>query len=235
MSAIDNITKLGQKLYFTVNGSTSSATGESLTKFQNNLIMAFNLYLDELDTEAYWNNLRVNNYELATISNTADYSFELPEEYRAPVVNQYKYVKVISSDGTRLASFKLVDPSQVSDDDPTSAISTERATFVGRNIVLSRAPHDTEVGSTLILDVVKYHPRLTTTDDEGISLLPSEQLGVLGMAKNTTLSNVTKVALTPAFTQKYKDELNKQVAINNATNENYDAQYDNYGYVTGLW
>lgn len=235
MAAIDRITDLAQDVYFTINGSENDDEGDDLTTFQNEFIRAFNLFLDEYETEAYWNKLRENDYELATISDTTTYSFELPEDYRTPVFNQNKYVKVIASDGTRLASFKLVDPSQTSNDDPYGEIATDRATFVGRNIVLSRPLKDTEVGSTLKLDAVQYHPRLTRTDDSGIDLLPSKQLAVLGIAKNMTLSNVTKVALSPSFAQKYKNELDKQVTMNNLTNENYDAQFDNYGYVTGVW
>lgn len=235
MSALTNITNLAQDVYFSINGTENDDDGDDLTTFQNDFIRGFNLWLDEYETEAYWSKLRENGYELATISNTSVYSFELPEEYRTPIFNQNKYVKIVATDGTVLASFKLVDPSQTSNDDPDAAYTPNRAAFVGGHIVLSRAPNDTEVGSKLILDVVQYHPRLTTTDDSGIALLPSRQLAVYGISKNMTLSNVTKVALSPSFAQKYKNELDKQIAINNATNESYDAQFSNYGYVTGVW
>lgn len=235
MSAIDNITELAQDVYFTINGTENDDTDEDLVIFQNDFIRGFNLWLDEYETETYWNKLRENNYELATITDTTTYSFELPEEYRTPVFNQYKFVKIVDTDGTRLSSFKLVDPSQLSNDDPYMAEYALRATFVGGNIVLSRAPNDTEVGSKLILDVVQYHPRLTRTDDTAIALLPSRQLAVLGVAKNMALSNVTKVALSPSFAQKYKNELDKQLMNNNITNENYDAQFIDYSYIGGIW
>ena len=235
MSAIDTITNLAQDVYFTINGTENDDDGDDLTVFQNDFIRGFNLWLDEYETETYWNKLRENNYELATITNTTTYSFALPEEYRTPVFNQYKFVKIVDSDGNRLSSFKLVDPSQLSNDDPYMAEYALRATFVGGNIVLSRAPNDTEVGSKLILDVVQYHPRLTRTDDSAIELLPSRQLAVLGVAKNMTLSNVTKVALSPSFAQKYKNELDKQIMNNNITNENYDAQFADYSYIGGIW
>ena len=235
MAALDNITELAQDTYFTINGTENDDDGEDLTIFQNDFIRGFNLWKDEYETEAYWNKLRENNYELATITNTTTYSFELPEDYRTPVFNQNKYVKIISTDGTRLASFKLVDPSQGNNDDPEAADTANRAMFVGGNIVLSRAPNTTEVGSKLVLDVVQFHPRLTTTDDSAIALLPSRQLAVLGVSKNMSLSSPTKVSLNASFTQKYKDELDKQIAINNMTNETYDAQFDDYSYITGIW
>lgn len=234
MAAIDDITDFGQDVYYSINGSENDDTGDDLTIFQNETIRGFNLLLDELETEAYWNKLRVNNYSLATILDTNTYIFSLPEDYRTPVFNQDKYVKVIATDGsTVLARFKLVDPNQRVDD--SDYWHSDRATFVNNNIVLSRPLKDTELGSTLILDVVQYHPRLTNTDSSGLDYLPSKQLGVLGLAKNQTLANVTKVALSPSFTQKYKDELDKQIAINNATNEVYDAEFSNYGYINGLW
>lgn len=233
MSALDNITDLAQDVYFTINGSENDDTGEDLTTFQNDFMRAFNLWLDEYETESYWHKLREDDYVLATITDTTTFSFALPTEYRTPVFNQDKCVKVVTSDGTVLAKFKLVDPNQrVNDDDE---YHPDRATFINGNVVLSRAPRETELGSTLQLDVVKYHSRLTSADDSGINQLPSKQLAVFGCAKNMSLSNVTKVALSPSFAQKYKNELDKQVAINNSTNETYDAQRTDYGYITGSW
>lgn len=235
MAALDDITNLAQDVYFTINGSENDDTDEDLTIFQNEFIRAFNLWLDEYETEAYWNKLRTNGYELATIADTTTYSFALPDTYRTPVFNQDKYVKVVSADDTVLASFKLVDPNQRYNDDPDDYLHPDRATFVGHNVVLSRAPRDTEVGSKLVLDVVACHPRLSTSDASGIPLLPSRQLAVLGIAKNTTLALPTKVALSPSFAQKYKNELDKQIAINNASNEAYDAHDNNFGYIDGIW
>ncbi len=237
MGVLDNITNLAQDVYYTINGSENDDTGDDLTAFQNEFIRGFNLWIDEYETETYWNRLRVNDYELATISSTAVYSFELPDEYRTPVFStkKSKYVKIIAVDGAVLASFKLSDPSQISNTDPDELDNPNRATFIGRHVVLSRAPNSTEVGSKLILDVAQYHPRLTTTDDSGLDLLPSRQLAVLGIAKNQTLSLPTKVSLSASFAQKYKNELDKQIALNDATTEAYDLQRDSYGYITGIW
>jgi len=217
MAAIDNIRSLAQKTYYTINGATNDDTGDDLIEFENNFIMGFNLWKDEYETEAYWNSVRVNDYVLATIANTTTFSFELPDDYRTPVIDMDKYLKVVLSDGTIIAKFKLVDPNQrVVDDELTRP---DRATFVGRNIVLSRVPKTEEVGAQLILDVVEYIPDLTRTDDTALELVYSPNLAVLGVAKNNTLADVTKVSLSPSFAQKYSNELNKAVSINNATNE----------------
>lgn len=235
MAALDDITDLAQDVYFTINGAENDDTGDDLTTFQNEFMRAFNLWLDEYEVEAYWNKLRDDDYELATIADTTTYSFPLPDTYRTPVFNQDKYAKIVDTDGNVLARFKLVDPNQRVNDDPDDYYHPDRATFVNGNVVLSRPPRETELGSKLVLDVVKYHSRLTASEATGISQLPSKQLAVYGLAKNMSLSNVVKVALSPSFDQKYQNELTKQVTINNATNETYDAQRSSYAYINGVW
>lgn len=232
MAAIDNIRDLAQDAYYTVNGAENDDTDEDLETFENNFIRGFNLWLDEYETETYWNQVRVNDLELATIANTTTYSFELPDEYRTPVIDEDRYLKFVT-DGTVIASFKLVDPSQrVVDDEFTRP---DRATFVGRNIVLSRPPTDAEVGATILLDVVEYFPKLTRTDDTAINLVYNKQLAVLGVSKNVTLSDVTKVSLSPSFAQKYANELAKAIAINNQSTEIDTMRTDNYSYIGGIW
>lgn len=233
MAAIDNITKLAQKTYYTINGAQNDDNGDDLLEFQNNFILGFNLWKDEYETEAYWNSVRVDDYQLATIANTTTYSFQLPDDYRTPVIDENKYVKVILDDGTIIARFKMVDPSQRQVDDDWER--PDRATFVGRNIVLSRAPKDTEVGAKLVLDVVEYIPDLTRTDDTALDLIYSSQIAVLGVAKNNTLSDLTKVSLSPSFAQKYSNELNKALNINMASSANDTMRGEDYGNIGGIW
>lgn len=232
MAAIDTITDLAQDVYLSVNGVTNDDTDEDLETFQNDFIRAFNLWKDEFETEAYWVKLRVDDYTLATISDTTTYSFTLPDEYRSPVINQNKYLKFVN-DGTVIAKFKMVDPNQVVVDDAWDR--PDRATFVGRNIVLSRPPKESEVGSTIVLDVVEYMPALARNDDSAIELLPNKQLAVLGVAKNTSLANVVKVSLSQSFAQKYNNELQKAIAQNNLTTEIDELQRDDYSFIGGIW
>jgi hypothetical protein len=232
MAAIDNIQKLAQKVYYTINGAQNDDTGTDLTTFQNDFILGFNLWKDEFEAEAYWNKVRVDDLVLATIGNTTKYSFELPDDYRTPVIQQDKYVKFIN-DGTVIARFKLVDPNQRQVD--TDIERPDRATFVGRNIVLSRVPKDTEVGSKIVLDVVQFIPDLTRTDDSAIDLLPNSQVAVLGISKNITLADVTKISLSPSFAQKYLNELNKALAINNQSNDIDEMQREDYSNIGGIW
>lgn len=232
MAAIDNIRSLAQDTYYTINGAENDDTGDDLTTFENNFIRGFNLWKDEYETETYWNSVRVNDYVLSTVGDTTTYSFELPDEYRTPVFDMDKYVK-FEIDGIVVAKFKLVDPNQRVVDDELER--PDRATFVGRNIVLSRAPTAEEVGASILLDVVEYIPNLTRTDDTAINLIYSKNLAVLGVSKNNTLADVTKVTLSPSFAQKYANELNKAVAINNSTNEVDEMRRDNYSNIGGIW
>lgn len=233
MAAIDDITELAQDVYFTVNGSENDDTGEDLTIFQNDFIRAFNLWLDEYETEAYWNRVRTNGYNLATIADTTTYSFDLPAEYRTPIFDENKYLKFVN-DGIVIAKFKLVDPNQRQVDD--DVYRPDRATFVDdRKIVLSRAPRAEEVGSTIVLDVVKRFPKLTRTDATALSYIYSKQVAVLGIAKNITLADVTKVSLSPSFAQKYSNELNKALNTNNASNEIDDMRGEDYSNIGGIW
>lgn len=233
MAAIDDITELAQDVYFTVNGSENDDTGDDLTIFQNDFIRAFNLWLDEYETEAYWNRVRVNDYVLATIANTTDYSFDLPADYRTPIFDENKYLKFVN-DGIVLAKFKLVDPNQRQVDDDWAR--PDRATFADNNkIVLSRAPTAEEVGASIVLDVVRRFPKLTRTDATALSYIYSKQVAVLGIAKNITLSDVTKVSLSPSFAQKYSNELNKALNTNNASNEIDDMRGEDYSNIGGIW
>src|ERR1044071_9807735 len=110
MAAIDNITKLAQKVYYSINGAQNKHTGEDLTEFQDDFMLGFNLWKEEFETEAYWNSVRVSDYELATIANTTTKSWELDSDYRTPVFERNKYLKFVLSDGTVIAKFKMVDP-----------------------------------------------------------------------------------------------------------------------------
>jgi hypothetical protein len=241
MSVLDTITDYAQDQYFTVNGAENDDTGADLTVFQNNYIRAFNLWADEYQTEAYWNVARVNDYVLATIADTTTYSFALPATYRSPIFEQNKYVKFVLDDGTIIAKFKLVNPNQRQNDEDIER--PDRATFIptgsvstgGGNIILSRAPTAEEQGAQIVLDVVKMFPQLTTADDTVLSWIYSKQIATLGISKNTTLADVTKVSLSPSFTQRYTNELNKALNANMSSNDINDMDSDDYSTIGGIW
>ena len=238
MSVLNDITELAQDVYFSINGAENDDTDEDLTTFQNGFVRSFNLWVREYETEAYWKVARVNDYELATILNTTDYSFALPTDYRTPVFAKNKELKFVLNDGTIISRFSLVNPDQRQVD--IESLRPDRATFLegGRNgggtVVLSRAPRDEEVGAKIVLDVVKRFPKLTTTVGTVLDWIYNDQVAVLGIAKNQTLSDVTKVSLSKSFTQRYGNELNKAVNINNATTEVDMMDVDDFSGIGGI-
>jgi len=239
MALIDDIRDLAQDVYFSINGAINDDTDEDATEFEDNFIRGFNLWIREYEGEAYWRVARVNNLVLATIADTTTFSFTLPATYRTPVFNQNKYVKFVLNDGTVISKFKLVDPNQIRDDSDYER--PNRATFLdnGRNgggtIVLSRAPTDEEVGAQIVLDVVKYFPKLTREDGAVLDWIYSNQIATLGVAKNQTLADVTKATLSPAFAQKYTNELNKAMNANMASTEIDEMQGEDFSGIGGIW
>jgi len=239
MTAISDITELAQDVYYSINGAENDDTGTDLTEFQNNFIRAYNLWIREYETEAYWKPARVTNLVLATIADTVTYSFVLPAEYRTPIFQQNKELKFVLDDGTIISRFSLVNPDQRQVD--YESLRPDRATFMeagrvgGGTIVLSRAPRDEEIGAKIVLDVVKKFPKLTTSDATVLDWVNNDQIAVLGVSKNITLADTTKVSLSPSFTQRYTNELNKALNINNASTEIDQMVVDDFSNVGGIW
>jgi len=239
MAAIDDITELAQDVYSSINGAENDDTGADLTEFQNNFIRAYNLWVREYETEAYWKTARVTNLVLATIADEVAYSFALPTDYRTPIFQQDKELKVVLDDGTVISHFSLVNPDQRQVD--YESLRPDRATFFegGRNgggtVILSRTPRPEEVGAKLVLDVVKRFPKLTRDDATVLDWVNNDQIAVLGVSKNMTLADTTKVALSPSFTQRYTNELNKALNINNASTEIDQMMVDDFSGVGGIW
>lgn len=239
MSVIDDITELAQDTYFSINGAENDDTGEDLTAFQNGFIRSFNMWIREYEGEAYWKVARTNNLVLATIADTTTFSFDLPAIYRTPVFDQNKELKIALPDGTVISRFSMVNPDQTQVD--IDSLRPDRATFLdngrlgGGKIILSRAPRPEEVGAKIVLDVSKFFPKLTRTDGTVLDWIANNQLAVLGIAKNQTLSDVTKVTLSPSFAQKYTNELNKALNTNNASTEVDQAVVDDFSGIGGIW
>lgn len=239
MAAIDDITSLAQDTYYSINGAENDDTGTDLTDFQNGFIRAFNLWVREYETEAYWKVARVTNLVLATIADTTTFSFTLPTTYRSPIFDQEKELKFVLNDGTVISRFSLVNPDQRQVD--YESLRPDRATFLegGRNgggtIILSRAPRAEEVGAKIVLDVVKRFPKLTRDDATVLDWIANDQVAVLGIAKNQTLADTTKVTLSPSFVQRYTNELNKALNINNASTEVDQMIVDDFSGIGGTW
>jgi hypothetical protein len=108
-------------------------------------------------------------------------NYTLDDTVRTLVINPYRDL-TIRQDGTIISTFKLVNANQVND--PTDTDLRDRATVIGRKLVLSRKPTDQELGGSLVADSIAYLPELSADDVSLLDIVDPLQLIVLGVAKN---------------------------------------------------
>lgn len=226
------ILALAQSIYLAKNNRYNDVDGTEQTEFIDQTIDWVNQYIEELEMEADWNYVRTNNYTLGTIATVDSTTFALPDEIQRLVVSPYRDL-TISQDGSVVSTFRLVSPDQIAD--PENPEVLDRATVIGRNVVLSRPLKDTEVGGTVKADVVSFIPRLSRTDVDMLELVQPKQLIILGVAKNATLPDIVQGGISPSLTQKYADLLEKAVMKNNATSDVNEIPREDFSYVSGVW
>lgn len=124
-------------------------------------------------------------------------------------------------------------PNQIAN--PTNPETRDRATIVGRQVILSRPLTEEEAGGELYADAVKYIPRLSRDNVEMLDLVEPQQLIVLGVAKNWSLPDIVQGGISPNLAQKYNDLLQLALAKNNETSQAYDAIGDDFSYIGGIW
>jgi len=223
---------LAQSIYLAKNNRYNDVDGSDLTDFVNQTIDWVNQWVDELEAEADWNYVRVNDQSLGTVSAAAQQQFTLPATVNHLVFSPYRDVK-LSYDGAIIATFALVAPSQIAD--PTDPETHDRATVIGNKLIFSRPFTPYEVGATVSADVINYIPRLSTSDTTLIDLIKPAALVILGVAKNATLPDVVQGGISPSLTQKYNDLLQKAVADNNISTDSSDAPHEDFSFINGVW
>lgn len=226
------ILELAQSIYRAKNNRANDVDGEELDAFVDETIDWVNQFLPELELEADWNYLRVNRQSLGNITTANTTSFRLPDTVRKPVISPYRDL-VILQDGTVISKFALVNPNQIAD--PNNFETRDRATVIGRNIILSRSLTEQELGGTVQADVINYIPRLSLRDISALELVDPLQLIVLGVAKNSTLPDIVQGGISNALTQKYGDLLSKAVAENNISTVSEELITENFGSIGGVW
>lgn len=236
MANIDTITALAQDIYLVKNDEKSDAADTELTKLLDETVMYINQWKSEFELEADWNFCRTNDFSLGTIASAGTRTIPITDAtVRKLVVSPYRPL-TISQDGTVISTFMVVDPNSIGN--PADPETHDRATVVGRNIILSRDLTEQEVGGAVQADVIKFLPEISAgpdyTDISLLTLVP-RQLCVLGVAKNSTLPNVIQGSLSPSYVQKYQDLLTKMVAENNATSDTYEAEREDLSYIGGLY
>jgi hypothetical protein len=227
----DRILKLAQKIYMVQFGEENDVSGSEQADFVNKMINWVNQFTPELETETDWNWSRTNDDIVATVSSKQK-SYTLDDIVRTLVINPHRDL-TIRQDGTVISTFKLVSANQVND--PTDNDLRDRATVIGRKLVLSREPTDQELGGNLVADSIAYLPELSANDVSLLDIVDPLQLIVLGVAKNQTLSEIVRRSLAPAFTQKYNALLRKSIEANALTAGALEADRESLSFVSGLW
>jgi hypothetical protein len=232
MNDQERIEKLAQSAYLAVTGKYNNASGSSLTEFINRTIDWANQLADELQLEADWNYLRTNDFNLGTVNAPTQQTVLLPDSVRKLVISPYRDL-VLSFDGSIIARFKTVMPNQITD--PNNPETQDRVTVVNRTLIFSRPFTETEVGASMLADVIAPMPELALDDTELLDTVTPYQLLVLGLAKNMTLPDLVRGGTSPSFVQKYNKLLRQAVAENNATAAAMDADRESLSFVSGVW
>ena len=228
----DEITQLSQSIYLARNNRYNDVEGQELTDFLNQSIDWINQFLQELEMEANWNYLRTNDYTLGTVPDTATSSFLLPTTVRTIAYSPYRDL-TINQDGTPVSTFRMVDPTLILD--PTDRDLIDRATIVGRNLILSRNPKEIEVGGEIKADVLTYMPKLSMDNIDVLNLVYPTSLIILGVAKNATLPDIVQGGISPSLAQKYNDLLQKAIAENGKSTDSPFAPREDFGFIRGIY
>lgn len=226
------ILALAQSIALARAGRYRDVEDDELDEFLAQTVDWTNQFIQELEMEADWNYVRENNYGIDISLVEGSSTFFLPIEVQRLVISPDRDLSILQ-DGSVISTFRLVSPNQISN--PSDHYSGDRATLIGRNLVLSRPITESEVGGTLRADVVLYIPRLAMDNVEMLDLVEPQQLIVLGVAKNWSLPDIVQGGVSPSLTQKYADLLNKSVAKNNETAQAYEASGEDYSYIGGVW
>jgi len=233
----DRIEALGQSVYIARHGQKNDVTGTDLSDFIDQTVEWANQLTPEIESATDWNFMRTNDSSLGTVTNANSITYSLPDDVKKVVVNAMRDL-TIRQDGTVVSSFKMVNANQITDPTDTWDIR-DRATTIGRNIVLSRPLRDTEIGGTVTADIIGAIPALSTTDVSLLDILDTypdiRQLYVLGILKNQILPDIVQGGLTPSFSQKFDDLLQRLVNDNNASADAYDQDHENFSSITGVW
>lgn len=189
-----------------------------------------NQFLGEIELESDWQYLRTNDLEIGTVS-SATQVVPIPSGVRKMVVHEDRPLKILQ-DGAIVSQWEVVDPNHITE---STGYYGNRVTTVGDNLVFSRAFNEGEIGGTITADVIDDMPQLSTDDISVLDLVKPQALLVLGVAKNAVLPDIVQGGLTPSFTEKYADLLEKAVMQNEASASSGIVDTDDLSVIRGVW
>lgn len=249
MTEEQKIQKFVQDVYLTrynrfIDGiPTSFETEETVTdtdalEEMTKTIAWANMFVDELEREVdssgqpiNWSFVREDNFELGTIFDGMT-ELELDDDILRLVIEEERPLS-IAFDGSAVSTWEVVAANQITKK-PIGGL-TDRVVVVNRKILFSRPFKSTEVGGTIVADVINNIPRLTDEDASMIDTVKPYQLLVLGVAKNATLPDIVQGGLSPSYVQKYGDLLEAVKLENQNSSMANSLVVDDLGYIGGLY
>ena len=190
-----------------------------------------NQIIDEIEPEADWQYVRDNDREIGIVT-TPTQTLVLPDSVRKLAVDEERPLAIIQ-DGAIVSLWDVVSPDQLTR--PNAGFRDKRVTFVDNRVVFSRPFNDTEMNGSIVADVINYIPRLARDDISVLDILKPIQLLKLGVAKNATLPDIVQGGLSPSFTQKYGDLLEKAIMENNRSAAANNVVRDDYSSIGGVY
>lgn len=240
MTDEERIASFVQDLYLTRYNrqlDSTATTDEDYVAERDKIIRWSNMFADEIETETdfdgqpmNWNFMRDDDRDLGEILTTGT-TFTLPAGVLRLAIDEERPLTVVQ-DGSIISRFDVVAANQIT---RRSDATGDRVTVVGSTLVFSRRFNDTELSGHIIADVLDSIPRLTTIDARLITTIKPYHLLILGVAKNATLPDIVQGGLSPSFTQKYENEIEKAKIVNNASSTADEYTSDDYSSIGGIW
>lgn len=234
-----------QQVYLTIfNRRIDDITAEDGIEEIEKVVIYANLFLDELEGETdpsgfpiNWKYLRENDKTIGTIAAITD-TFDLPAGALRPVANPHRPIH-IDQDGTPVSLWDLVDPNFITTRNEYYT-RDHRATYVNQKLIFSRDFNDTEMGGTVVGDILNSFTRLVYDAAGGHDVtlfdLPiPRQLLVLGTAKNASLPDIVQGGLSPSYAQKYNALLEGHKLANMDTSDPEEVIAEDYSDIGGVY
>ena len=236
-----DVPAFAQAVYLTWHGLNNDVTGSDLTDFLNQAVTWANMFASELELEADWKYLRVNNNTLGTVVANAQ-TYTLDDSIRKPIYHPQRKLTILQ-DGVVVSTWTLVDPDQIQTlfDYPPPNIATSGASFPNYAMVdnsvltLSRAPFDYEVGGTLVADTISWIPQLSLTDSTLLTTVIPQRLLILGVAKDQLPPDLVRGGIAELIETRYDKLLANAIQDNGGTSLDDESMPDDLGFIGGIY
>lgn len=240
MSYNATLTNYAQSIYLEIkNRYFDDIASDDGQTFISYIIDWTNQYIDELEniTDPYgqpvdWKFLRQYGYSLGTATFGQSVLTGFDGTVLELIAEPGRYVLISDATGIPVSQWEVVSPNQLINGRFTDNI--DRVSFIGGNLIFSRAFNALEDGLAITGDVTISIPRLSIINQKALTIVKPKQLLILGVGKNATLPDIIQGVLSPSYVQKYNDLLASAIIKNNASSQSDIVEREKYGYIGGV-